>query len=213
MPNTTPAAQRKPVQVWANALITAFTATGLAPPVNTRCSGITFEAVYNAWAAFEDPADAKMSLDIPELREIQKRQSVNITSLEDRVAAISYAAFTAMSNLFPAESANIAQALDDSGGNLPNLVSNPVFVFRAQDLGSRIANIIIDYRYNDGSNQIGNYADTTGFSASNVFSLDDDSVNQAVWDAADGSGKKWLPLRVNSVTQTAFAAGNGGTKA
>lgn len=204
MSNTTPASSRRPVRVWANALIDVFTATRLPPPVNTRGSGITFEAVYNAWACLQDPEDARVSLDIPELRDWQQRQNDSTRTIECQIAAVSEAAFTVMSNLFSSQTAIIAQALYDSGNGLPALSTNPSLVIRAANLGSRIANIILDYHYNDGANQIGNYADTTGYVASNVFNLDDDSVNQAVWDAADSSGKKWLPLRVNGVTQTPF---------
>lgn len=204
MPNTTPAASRKPLHVWANALIDIYISTGLPPPVNTRGSGLTFEAMYNAWAAFEEPHNARMSLELPALQALQDAQSSATDSPEARVAAVSYAAFTVLSNVFSSQTSIIAQALYDSANNLPELSSQPSLVLRAQDLGNSIGRIIIDHHYNDGANQIGNYADTTGFVASNVFNLDDDSVNQVVWDAADGSGKKWLPLRVNGVTQTAF---------
>ena len=200
--NTTPAADRRPARVWANALIDIFTAVGSSPPVNSRAAGITYEAVYNAWACLQPPEEARVSLDLPALQAIQDGQSPATRTTEAQVAAMSWAAYTVVSNLFASQTTIISNAIYDSANNLPALSGLPSITIRAQDLGNTIGRIILDYRINDGSNQLGNYADTTGFVASNVFDLVNDANNIAIFAAADGSGAKWLPLKQSATTQT-----------
>jgi hypothetical protein len=203
--NTTPAADRRPARVWANALIDIFTAVGSSPPVNSRAAGITFEAVYNAWACLQPPEEARVSLDLPALQAIQDGQSPATRTTEAQVAAMSWAAYTVVSNLFASQTTIISNAIYDSANNLPALSGLPSITIRAQDLGNTIGRIILDYRINDGSNQLGNYADTTGFAASNVFDLVNDNYNIANYDGNDPlTTLKWLPLRQNAITQTAL---------
>lgn len=204
MSNTTPASERRPVRIWANALIACFTAQQTSPPVNSRAAGLTFEAVYNTWACLQDSATARLSIDLPGLQELKDQQNPATRSAEAQLAAISYAAYTVVSNLYAAQTAILANAIQLSAEGLVELSANPVLTLRAQNLGNAVARIILDHRINDGSNQLGNYADTTGFVASNVFDLVNDANNIAVHEAADNSGNLWLPLTQNSVTQVAL---------
>lgn len=194
MPNNTPAADRRPVTIWANAVKQCIINTGGAPTVNARSIAMMYEAIYNAWVIFQNPNVVRPSINSKTLYDLQKNQIESLSSLECQIKAISYAAYRVLIALYPTQSSVLTTALDESAGNLENLTSKGNFVLRAQRDGLDIGLIVYNYYLNDGSNQANGYADTTGYTPVAVFDTIVDTNNVSVW-ADTAKRYKWMPLK------------------
>lgn len=208
MANFTPAINRRAVSIWSNAVQQCIINTKGAPTVNSRSIAMTFEAIYNAWAIYQNPYMVKPSIPSATIYDLQKNQIEGSSTLECQMKALSYAAYTVLSNLYPTQSSVLTNALNNSSEDLEKLSSKGHFVLRAQRDGITVGQAIIAHYTNDGSNQENAYADTTGYTPVAVFDTITDSNNVSVW--ADTSKRyKWMPLKyVNqsnaTVTQSAL---------
>ena len=165
---------------WDEQTLAAIRALKTAPPVNARALAIVHTAMYDAWAAYD--ATAVGSQPGASLRRPAEERTVAHKSM-----AISYAAYRALLNLFPAK-ANDFTALMTAMGYDPNDTStDPV---SPAGVGNQAAAAVLAYRADDGSNQAGGYADTSGYTPVNT----PDTVNDPF---------HWQPLR--------HPDGNGGT--
>jgi hypothetical protein len=145
------------------------------PTVSARALGIVHTAMYDAWAAYDPVANGTRfggSL---------RRPAVERTP-ENKQKAISYAAYKTLLFVFPddkyhrkaaydAVMAGYNYAIDGTDASMPAVVGNTA------------AQAVIDYRQNDGANQLGGYADTTGYTPVNTW----DKVNVP---------RRWQPLCV-----------------
>ena len=202
MPNTVPADQRKVLHIWANCLSRCIENKSTDAPMSSRQVSILFEAMYNAWAIYQNPNKVKPSLaseDVYILQNLVGSQLPQVHPLETKITAMSYAAFTVLSNLYPSQVAGvITTALYDSADNLENMVSVPIYITRAQTYGVTIGNLVIADRQDDNSNQYGvgstegTYVDTTGYTPTAFFDLITDSNNITNWATLDQT--KWMPL-------------------
>lgn len=211
MPNNTPVEDRHPVRIWSAAARACFVASIADVTVAARAAGMTFEAMYDAWAMYQPFGEVLMSQDSTTLYNLQKSQTPSASTLAVQTVAVSYAAYTVLSNLFPSQVAGIlATALDDSAGNIENMVPNPAFITRAQAQGTTVGNVIIDSRANDNSNQFGvgstegAYADTTGYTPIAIFSMINDALNIPIWASLVGDQRyRYMPLTIiNALGQT-----------
>jgi hypothetical protein len=202
MPNNTPVDQRQPCHIWATAIQQCTINVVGEVTVAARAIGMTFEAMYNAWAVYQPADEVNMSLESQTLYDYQKAQTPSITTLGIITTAVSYAAYTVLSNLFPSQVAGVLNtALDASAGNIANLGDNPLLVARAQATGIAVGQVSIDNRLTDNSNQYGVgstegfYADTTGYTPIATFNMLDDSVNIPVWAGLVGDQRyRFMPL-------------------
>jgi hypothetical protein len=97
---------------------------------------------------------------------------------ENKVKAISFAAYAALVDLFPARAADFALQMKELGYAVDGSdTSTPATI------GAMVAKAVTDFRHKDGSNQLGGYADTTGYQPVNT----PDKVVDP-W--------RWEPLRV-----------------
>lgn len=215
MPNNTPVIDRKPAHIWATAIQQCAINKSAEVTIIARASGMTFEAMYNAWAIYQNPNSASMSLDSQTLYDYQRAQTPSLTTLGVITTAVSYAAYTVLSNLFPSQVATVLNtALADSAGDIETFGDNAALIARAQATGIAVGQIIIASRANDNSNQLGvgstegNYADTTGYTPIAVFDMLDDSVNIPIWASLTGDQRyRYMPLKILNasnqvVTQT-----------
>jgi hypothetical protein len=126
-------------------------------------------ATYDAWAAYDATA-------VPTMANGNLRQSPDQRTPDNKKEAISYAAFRVLQNLFPQsprypfiEQPNPANGkMADFKGQMAayGYVNDGTTPLRTPaQIGDRAAAAVIADRANDGANQGGDYADTTGYQA------------------------------------------------
>ena len=156
---------------WDEELLQAVRALPPGPTVTARAISVVHTAIFDAWAAY-DPLARGTRLGTSLRRPAAERTPAN------KNKAISFAAYKALVDLFPARRADFTEqmsylgyAVDDSDAST------------AASVGNMAAQAVIDYRHADGSNQLNGYADTTGYQPVNT----PDTVVDP-W--------RWQPLRV-----------------
>jgi hypothetical protein len=156
---------------WDEELLQAVRALPPGPTVVARAINVVHTAIFDAWAAY-DPVARGTRLGTSLRRPAAER------TLANKNKAISFAAYKALVDLFPARQFDFAEqmaalgyAVDGSDASTPATV------------GTTAAQAVIDYRHGDGSNQLNGYADTTGYRPVNTGDVVVDP-----W--------RWQPLRV-----------------
>ncbi|WP_441250908.1 vanadium-dependent haloperoxidase [Kitasatospora sp. McL0602] len=156
--------------------------------VNARALAIVHNCIYDAWACYDSVAVGTQfggSMRRPR----RERTPAHMNE------AISYAAHTALVDLFPLQ-APAADSFMTSLGYDPTRTSAPKN--SPADIGLRCAKAVLDFRHQDGANQLGNpaYADTTGYVPVNpaqaIATFDPALVKEP---------EHWTPLIVNGATQ------------
>lgn len=165
--------------VWNGVLNGAIAGNRLGPTVAARAMAMVYEAVYNAWAAYDLRADFS-------LHGLRKRPWTEwLTS--NKSIAVSHAAHTVLVDLFPAQKLVFDQTLIDVSARLPIGLQAGV---AALMLGQLTGRVLLQARYGDGSNQLGDlapgaYADWTGYQPVNT--------PDALVDPS-----RWQPLRLTN---------------
>jgi hypothetical protein len=157
------------------------------PTITARAIGVLHTATYDAWAAYD--AVAKGTRLGSQLR----RPAAERTEANKK-KAISFAAYRVLTDLFPAARHPRIGEVDFAGqmaelGYTPN---NSTDRTKPDGIGNVAAQAVLDYRHNDGSNQLNGYADTTGYQPVNTWN----QINNP-W--------RWQPLCV--LTAAGVAAG------
>ena len=148
---------------WNDQALQAVRATRMAPPVFARANAIVNTAMYDAWAAYDSKANGTQLAG-------ELRRPASERTDANRHKAMSFAAYRALVELFPtrtaqfdAEMTRLGYNPTDTGGNLAT----------PQGVGNVAAAALIQFRRNDGSNQLGNlnggaaYSDYTGYAPVN----------------------------------------------
>lgn len=133
------------------------------PTSASRAYGILGTAMYDAWSAYEMTPISTL------LGDSWQRPSQENT-VANKVEAVSYAAYGVLSELFPNQVDTFRGQMLDLGFNPDN---NTTDTTAAAGIGNRMAETLMEYRRSDGSNQLGNYADTTGYSPVNIPVVND----------------------------------------
>lgn len=170
--------QRSVVLTWDDVAMVAIREAKPAPTVVARALAVLHTAIYDAWA----PYDAKAIGTQP--NEPSRRPLAEQTESNKR-RAVSYAAYRALADLFPAAQTIFAAQMAQFGYD-PTDASTDVTT--ATGIGNVTARAVIAARHNDGSNQLNWYRDYTGFAP----------VNSA---AAMNNPLLWQPLIVGGVVQ------------
>ncbi len=161
---------------WMTELVSTLRVAGSGPTPNSRSIALVTTAMYDAMAILDPTAVAVYTGD-------ERFQSLGITPPADTPAnrdkAVAMAAYRTMLNLFPSRSAQLT-ALAQSQGLDTSFTAQDLT--RPEGVGNMAATNLIDDRRNDGSNQAGGYADTTGYKPVNT--------ETTVVDI-----DKWQPLR------------------
>jgi hypothetical protein len=156
---------------WDEELLQAVRALPPGPTVTARAINVVHTAIFDAWAAYDARAlgtRLRGSL----------RQPAAERTLTNKNKAISFAAYKALVDLFPARQFDFAEQMTALfGEDWASDTSAPVKV------GNTAAQAVLDYRHADGSNQLNGYADTTGYKPVNTG----DTIVDP-W--------RWQPLRV-----------------
>jgi hypothetical protein len=174
-----PRADDNVVLRWNEQTLAAIRALKTGPPINARALAIVHTAMFDAWAAYD--ATAVGTRLGGSLRRPAEERTVAYKSM-----AISYAAYRALLNLYPAKAADFTAFMTALGYDPDDTTTDPA---SPAGVGNQAAAAVLAYRANDGSNQSGGYADTSGYVPVNT----PDQVNDVF---------HWQPLRVPD--------GNGG---
>jgi hypothetical protein len=158
---------------WDEELLQAIRANpgGTGPTVTARALGVAHTSMFDAWAAYDARA-------IGTRYGGKLRQPVSERTPENKNKAISFAAYATLVDLFPSRADDFALQMKELGYGVDGSdTSTPA------KIGTMVAKAVTDFRHKDGSNQLGGYADTTGYQPVNDW-------NKVVdrW--------RWQPLRV-----------------
>ncbi|MFC4006073.1 vanadium-dependent haloperoxidase [Nonomuraea purpurea] len=140
---------------WNEALLAAIRTGTLGPPMVARALAIVHTCAYDAWAAY-DAVAVGTRLGGSLRRPASERTEAN------KNEAISFAAHLAAVDLYPAQRAGFDALMAELGYDPANPSSRPAQV------GVSACGAVLDQRHADGSNQLGGYADTTGYAPVNA---------------------------------------------
>jgi len=184
------ASAQRPVQGglvlrWNQAINDSVLATRATPPIASRAFAITHTCIFDAWAAYDETANGTR-LGGSLRRERSERTTAN------REKAISYAAYRALSDLFPSQKPTLLDPLMESLGYDPRDASTDVHT--PSGIGNVACQAVLDLRHQDGSNQLGDlhpgaYSDYTGYTPANRTGMLNDP-------------DRWQPLVTNGVPQS-----------
>ncbi|WP_395141212.1 DUF6851 domain-containing protein, partial [Armatimonas sp.] len=140
-------------RLWAEVTLDAISSTSLGPPMNARAIALVFTAAFDAWACYDRVAVGTRLGGTLRRPEGERTQG-------NKEQAVSYAAYRALVDIYPSRKASF-DALLLSLGYAPTNTSTDTTT--AVGIGNRCAQALLEFRHTDGSNQLKNYADTTGY--------------------------------------------------
>jgi Vanadium chloroperoxidase N-terminal domain len=165
---------------WNQQALDAIAATKTGPTIAARALAVVHTAIYDAWAAYDPVAvDSRGRLRAnPELRQPAAERIP-----DNKSKAVSFAAYAALVDLFPGQDQQKAFAtqMSDLRYAIDGSDTSP-----AAGVGTDAARAVLDYRHQDGANQLNNYADYTGYKP----------VNDWNTPLADIDPDHWQPLCV-----------------
>lgn len=168
---------------WDAALLQAVRVARLGPPVVARAVGVTHTAIYDAWAAY-DPVALGTQYGGALRRPAAERTDAN------KQRAVSYAAYRALADLFPAQRPAF-DGLMASLGYAPGDTLDG-----AAAVGTAAARALLAARHHDGSNQLGDLGPSGRAYADYAPLYAPANTPDALRDAT-----RWQPLRVDGVVQ------------
>jgi len=158
---------------WDEELLQAIRANpaGTGPTITARALGVAHTAMFDAWAPYDAWA-------VGTRYGKSLRRPATERTLENKNKAISFAAYAALVDLFPSRQNDFALQMKELG-----YATDGSDTSMPATIGTMVAKAVTDFRHKDGSNQLGGYADTTGYQPVNT---PDQVIDR--W--------RWQPLRV-----------------
>jgi len=183
---------------WSEAFLQGVRGSTLGPPMTARALAIAHTCIYDAWAAYDNRALGTR------LGGLLRRPSAERTRANMN-QAISFAAYRAAADLFPASVSSVFDPLMHGLGyderDLSTDTSTPT------GIGNGAAEAVLDFRHHDGANQLGDepggvpgvpYSDYTGYvPANNPMDVRVPFEPGSVADA-----NSWQPLRYADASGT-----------
>jgi hypothetical protein len=157
---------------WTATLLDAISATRLGPPMNARAIALVATAAYDAWACYDAVA-------LGTRLGSQLRRPAAERTIGNKQQAISFAAYRVLVELYPTQKARFDAKMAELGYDINDMTTDAT---RPQGIGNRVAQALMEFRRDDGSNQRNDYVDTTGYVPVNT---PDNVVDPS----------KWQPLR------------------
>ena len=167
---------------WTDVMLQIIRDTRPTPPEAARFLAILDTCMYDAWSAYDGRALPSRPNGIP-------RQANQLLPAVQK--AVSYAAYRAVLDLAPTDTAAATQLMTTLGYD-PNDVSTNITT--PSGVGNAACQVVLTYRHHDGSNQLGDvpggtpgvpYSDYTGYVPANT----PDMINNP---------NRWQPLRVSN---------------
>ncbi|HEV2824144.1 MAG TPA: phosphoesterase, partial [Actinomycetota bacterium] len=167
-----PRADDNVVLRWSEQTLAAIRALKTGPTINARALAIVHTAMFDAWAAYDAKAVGTR------LGGSLRRPAAERTDAY-KSQAVSYAAYRALLNVFPARAADFRGLMTAMGYDPDDTSTDPA---SPTGVGNQAAAAVLAFRAADGSNQANGYADTSGYVPVNT----PDQVNDPF---------RWQPLR------------------
>jgi hypothetical protein len=147
---------------WDNAVLRAIQNSNSAPTIAARALGEVHTAIFDAWAAY-DPKAVGTRLGGTLRRPASEQTTAN------KEMAISYAAYSTLVDLYPALRSSFDAEMAVLSLDPANTSTDTT---TAIGIGNTVAAAIIDFRHNDGANQLGDrnpgaYSDYTSYAPVN----------------------------------------------
>jgi len=161
------------------------------PTITSRYLGLIFTAVFDAWSRYDAQATPVY------LTSVERRPDSEQT-LENKEIAISYAAYRAMSEYYYTDSLLYKQFMEELGLDPAERSLDPT---TPEGIGNLAAKTVIEQRKDDGSNQYGNVAGSSGepyfdYTAYQPVNSPDENIDGNRWQPkyfSDGKGGKYAP--------------------
>ena len=131
--------------LWDRAAQEAVINTAPGPTIASRAYSMVHTAIFDAWAAYDLTAIAT------QLGDDLQRPEGEVTE-DDKQEAISYAAYRVLEDLFPSQIDIFASLMAELGYDPENRSTDTT---TAAGIGNVSAQALLDFRQNDGSNQLG----------------------------------------------------------
>lgn len=176
---------------WNKTMLSAIAQNPPAPTATTWRMHVVSTAMYNAWTAYDAVAWSTTTGDT-------LRRPVDEHTEENQAAAISYAAYWALTELFPNQQPQFDALMAELGYPLTRQVDTNT----PAGLGNQAARDVLHAREQDGSNWQNGFADST----SETFAETYTPVNSPDPEAPNAPGgpafnpNRWQPLRVPNGT-------------
>jgi hypothetical protein len=181
------------VLLWNEAALQGVRDSKLGPPMVARALAIVHTCIFDAWAAYDHEA-VGTRLGGALRRPPRERTLANMN------AAISFAAYRAAVDLFPADRVRVFDPLMRRLGHDPANTTRDITT--PAGVGNIAAQAVLQFRHRDGANQLGDepggkpssfYADYTGYRPANAPM---DVRPGAKFDPATvHNPNRWQPLR------------------
>jgi len=173
----------KTVILWNNAAIRAAQDSNSGGLVMVRAIAMMHTAMFNAWSQYDK--NALPTLGYP-FRSAEAERTI-----QNKREAISFAAYGVLADLFPSKTADFDRLMVSLGYDPQNQQPDRV---TAAGVGHLAAYWVLEYRHNDGANQLGDlhpgaYSDYTGYATANA----PDSIRDP---------DRWQPLNQDRNGQT-----------
>jgi hypothetical protein len=155
------------VLLWNEAALQGVRDSKLGPPMVARALAIVHTCIFDAWAAYDHQA-VGTRLGGALRRPSRERTLANMNT------AISFGAYRAAVDLFPADRASVFDPLMSLLGYDPANTTDDITT--PAGVGNVAARAVLEFRYRDGANQLGDrpggkpgvaYADYTGYTSAN----------------------------------------------
>jgi hypothetical protein len=163
LPNMIFASSRNVAMAWIDATLRGVRDSRLPAPEVARAFAIINTCMYEAAAAYDNRAVGT------QLSEVLRR-TATAQSIQERQAAISYAAFRALTDVLPVDRSSVYIPLMKQLGYDPNNWSTDLTI--PSGIGNVACAAVLEYRHHDQSNQLGDlspgpYSDWTGYTPRN----------------------------------------------
>jgi len=171
--------------LWDRAVQQAVINTAPGPTIASRAYSMVHTAIYDAWAAYDPSAVGTQLGD-----DLQRPESENTEA--NKAEAMSFSAYRVLTDLFPDQVEIFNDVMETLGFDIEDLDDDDDDEFDDDDLsdpaviGELTAEALLEFRQNDGSNQLGNdpngdgtpYSDISGYQAQNPAG---DPINIELW--------------------------------
>lgn len=171
------------VITWDNIALQAIRVGHPGPPMVARMLNVTSTCMFDAWAAFDERARGVFTGH-------SLKQPKAWRTPANKATAISYAAYRALVDLFPAQKATFDAAMVAQGLD-PNYTSTDAST--PAGVGNAACAAVIAAKHADGANQLGDlapgaYSDYTGYTPVNTPTLINDPNRWQPLTVSDGHG-------------------------
>ncbi|WP_432816850.1 DUF6851 domain-containing protein [Sulfitobacter sp. JB4-11] len=178
-----PVNEQSIVAQWNEVNLEAIRQGSALPTTSSYQLHLVSAAVYDAYAAFDPLADGYYSkIDTPLLN-----------TEANKAEAVSFAAYTALSEIYPEQQALFDAFMAELGYDPAAANTDPS---TAAGVGTLAAENVFDARVGDGSNAENGYVDTTGYMPVN----DPEPGSDGAPGGVDFDPNHWQPLRVPTGT-------------